>query len=137
MQDTQDAKRLPEEELLDAGRRFLAALGGRDWDALRRLVAPQATWTFPGEARISGTARGIDAIIAKATAITAGGVDIEVQHVLAGTSGAAFVLHNTAADGSGALDQYLVSTLNLSGGQVDRIETFLSAPSRIAAYFGS
>jgi hypothetical protein len=44
---------------------------------------------------------------------------------------------NTGADGSGALDQYLVSTLNLSGGQVDRIETFLSAPSRIAAYFGS
>ena len=56
--------------------------------------------------------------------------------MLAGTSGGAFVLHNTAADGCGALDQYLVSTLNVSGGQVDRIETFLSAPSRIAAYFG-
>jgi ketosteroid isomerase-like protein len=127
---------LPEGELIDVGRQFLSALGGRDWDAMRRLVAPQATWTFPGEARISGTARGIGAIIAKAAAITSGGVHIEVEHVLAGTTGAAFVLHNTAADGSGALDQHLVSTLNVSGGQVDRIETFLSEPSKIAAYFG-
>lgn len=128
---------LSEGELISVGRRFLSALGGKDWDAMRRLVAPHATWTFPGEARISGTARGIDAIIAKATAITSGGVHIEVEHVLAGTTGGAFVLHNTAADGSGALDQYLVSTLNVSGGQVDRIETFLSEPSKIASYFGS
>ena len=127
---------LPEAELINASRQFLSALGGKDWEAMRRLVAPHATWSFPGEARISGTARGIDAIIAKATAITAGGVNIEVQRVLAGTSGGAFVLHNTAADGSGALDQYLVSTLNVSDGQVDRIETFLSEPSKIAAYFG-
>jgi hypothetical protein len=127
---------LPEGELINASRQFLSALGGRDWEAMRRLVAPDATWTFPGEARISGTATGIDAIIAKATAITSGGVHIEVQHVLAGTTGGAFVLHNTAADGSGALDQYLVSTLNVSDGQVDRIETFLSEPSKIAAYFG-
>jgi hypothetical protein len=127
---------LPEGELINAGRQFLSALGGRDWEAMRRLVAPHAAWTFPGQARISGTARGIDAIIAKATAITSGGVHIEVEHVLAGTTGGAFVLHNTAADGSGALDQYLVSTLNVSDGQVDRIDTFLSEPSKIAAYFG-
>jgi ketosteroid isomerase-like protein len=127
---------LPEGEMINAGRQFLSALGGKDWEAMRRLVAPDATWTFPGEARISGTARGIDAIIAKAAAITSGGVHIEVQHVLAGTTGGAFVLHNTAADGSAALDQYLVSTLNVSDGQVDRIETFLSEPSKIAAYFG-
>ena len=129
---------LPEDELIDAARQFLSALGGKDWAAMRRLVAPHATWTFPGQARrISGTARGIDAIIAKATAITSGGVSIEVQHVLAGTTGGAFVLHNTAADGTGALDQYLVSTLNVSDGQVDRIETFLTEPSKIAAYFGA
>jgi limonene-1,2-epoxide hydrolase len=127
---------LPERELINVSRQFLSALGGKDWDAMRRLVAPCAVWTFPGEARISGTARGIDAIIAKATAITSGGVHIEVQHVLAGTRGGAFVLHNIAADGSGALDQYLVSTLNVSDGQIDRIETFLSEPSKIAAYFG-
>ncbi|HEY1915893.1 MAG TPA: nuclear transport factor 2 family protein [Streptosporangiaceae bacterium] len=127
---------LPEGELIDVSRQFLTALGGQDWAAMRRLVAPHASWTFPGEARISGPARGIDAIIAKAAAITSGGVHIEVQHVLAGTTGGAFVLHNTAADGSGALDQYLVSTLNVSDGRVDRIETFLSEPSKIAAYFG-
>jgi hypothetical protein len=57
--------------------------------------------------------------------------------VLAGTSGVAVVLHNTAPAGDGAgLDQYLVSTLNVSGGQVDRIESFLSEPAKIADYFG-
>jgi ketosteroid isomerase-like protein len=125
-----------EAEMINVARQFLAALGGKDWEAMRRLVAPEATWTFPGQARISGTARGIDDIIAKAAAISSGGVHIEVQHLLAGSAGAAFVLHNTAADGSGALDQYLVSTLNVSDGQIDLIETFLSAPSKIAAYFG-
>ena len=66
---------LPEEELINACRQFLSALGEKDWEAMRRLVAPHATWTFPGEARISGTARGIDAIIAKAAVITAGQVE--------------------------------------------------------------
>jgi ketosteroid isomerase-like protein len=127
---------LPEEELKDACRRFLGALGSRDWDAMRQLVAPHAIWTFPGEAKISGTARGIDAIIAKAAEITSGRVHIELQHILVGTTAGAFILHNTAADGSGALDQHLVSTLRVSGGQVDRIDTFLSEPSKIAAYFG-
>jgi len=32
--------------------------------------------------------------------------------------------------------EMMVSTLNVSDGQVDRIETFLSEPSKIAAYFG-
>jgi hypothetical protein len=70
-------------------------------------------------------------------AITSAGVHIQVEHVLAGSSGVAIVLHNTAPAGDGGgLDQYLVSTLNVAGGQVDRIEPFLSEPSKIAAYFG-
>jgi hypothetical protein len=51
--------------------------------------------------------------------------DVDVAWRRAGLSdasacpGGAFVLHNTAADGSGTLDQYLVSTLNISGGKDD------------------
>ena len=131
------ASPLPEDELIGVGRRFLAALGGQDWEAMRSLVTPRATWAFPGDARISGTAQGIEAIIAKATAITSSGVHIDVEHILAGWQGASFVLHNTADAGDGRhLDQYLVSTLNVTAGQVDRIETFLTEPSKIGAYFG-
>jgi ketosteroid isomerase-like protein len=128
---------LPQADLLAVGRQFLAALGGQDWEAMRKLVAPHATWSFPGEVRISGTARGIDAIVAKAVDITSSGVHIDVEHVLAGTTGAAVSLHNTAhADDRRDLDQYLVSTLNVSDGQIDRIESFLSDPAAITAYFG-
>jgi ketosteroid isomerase-like protein len=128
---------LPEQDLIGVGKRFLAALGGQDWDTLRDLVTPGATWTFPGDAAISGTARGIEAILVKAAAIASSGVHIDVEHVLAGISGTCVVLHNTAhADDGRQLDQYLVSTLNVIGGRVDRIETFLSEPSKITAYFG-
>ena len=34
---------LPEAELINACRQFLSALGGKDWEAMRRLVAPHAT----------------------------------------------------------------------------------------------
>jgi hypothetical protein len=129
---------LPEIDLIQFGRRFLAALGGQDWDAMRTLVAAEATWTFPGDARISGTAHGIEAIIAKATAIASGGVHIDVEHILAGSNGASVVLHNTAHTDDGRhLDQYLVSTLNVTDWHVDRIETFLTEPSKITAYFGN
>jgi ketosteroid isomerase-like protein len=131
------ADALSQTDLIAIGRQFLAALANQDWDTMRKLVVPDATWTFPGEASISGTARGIDAIVAKAVNITSSGVHIHVEHVLAGTTGAAVSLHNTAhADDHRDLDQYLVSTLNVSDGQIDRIESFLSDPSAITAYFG-
>ena len=128
-----------------AGRRAHRRRPGASWRRLAaRIGRPCAAWSHRGppgrslgDARISGTAQGIEAIIAKATAITSSGVHIDVEHILAGWQGASFVLHNTADAGDGRhLDQYLVSTLNVTGAQVDRIETFLTEPSKIGAYLG-
>ena len=51
----------PNLELID---RFFAAYGERDLAALRDVLAENATWTFPGHHRLSGTKVGVDAIVA-------------------------------------------------------------------------
>jgi hypothetical protein len=79
-------------DYLALGRQFLGALGAQDWGAVRALVSPDVTWSFPGDARISGIAEGVDAVVAKGTAITSSGVRIELLNVLAGMDGAAVSL---------------------------------------------
>src|SRR2546423_736313 len=44
--------------------RFFAAYGKRDLAELQDILAEDATWTFPGHHSLSGTKRGIDAIVA-------------------------------------------------------------------------
>jgi ketosteroid isomerase-like protein len=51
----------PNLDLID---RFFAAYGSRDREALRQVLAENATWTFPGHHPLSGTKVGIDAIVA-------------------------------------------------------------------------
>ena len=120
------------------GRQFLEALGAQDWAAMRALVTADVTWSFPGEARISGVAEGVDAVVAKSRAIASSGVHIELLNVMAGVNGAAISLHNTAAAEDGrSLDQYLVTVLTVRDGKINKIDSFLSDPAKIAAYFGS
>ena len=119
------------------GGQFLTALGAQDWEALRALVTADVTWSFPGDATISGIAEGVDAVVAKGKLITSGGVHIELLNVLAGVSGAAVSLHNTAsADDGRSLDQYLVTVLSVRKGKVYMIDSYLSDPPKIALYFG-
>jgi len=42
---------------------FLLGLRTRDWALLRKIMTPDIVWTLPGHSRISGEARGIDAVI--------------------------------------------------------------------------
>jgi ketosteroid isomerase-like protein len=51
----------PNLELID---RFFAAYGARDLNALRDVLAEDATWTFPGHHPLRGTHRGVGAIVA-------------------------------------------------------------------------
>lgn len=125
-------------DFLALGRQFLGALGAQDWAAMRALVTADVTWSFPGDARISGIAEGVDAVVAKGTAITSSSVHIELLNVLAGVNGAAVSLHNTANSEDGrSLDQYLVTVLTVRDGKITQIDSFLSDPPKIAAYFGS
>jgi ketosteroid isomerase-like protein len=124
-------------DYLALGRQFLGALGAQDWAGIRALVTPEVTWSFPGDAQISGTAHGVDAVVAKGTAITSSGVHIELLNVLAGVDGVAVSLHNTAtAEDGRSLDQYLVTVLTVRDGKINKIDSFLSDPTKIAAYFG-
>lgn len=43
--------------------RFFAAYTARDLDALRRVLADEVTWAFPGHYRLSGTHSGVEAIV--------------------------------------------------------------------------
>ena len=50
----------------------------------------------------------------------------------------AISLHNTAAAEDGrSLDQYLVTVLTVRDSKINKIDSFLSDPPKIAAYFGS
>src|SRR5215467_13307302 len=129
---------MSDSDFLALGRQFLEALGAQDWAAMRALVTADVTWSFPGEARISGVAEGPDAVVAKSRAIASSGVHIELLNVMAGVNGAAISLHNTAAAEDGrSLDQYLVTVLTVRDGKINKIDSFLSDPPKIAAYFGS
>ena len=51
--------------------------------------------------------------------------------------GAAVSLHNTAtAEDGRSLDQYLVTVLTVRDGKINKVDSFLSDPTKIAAYFG-
>jgi uncharacterized protein len=56
----------PNLERIDA---FFAAYGKRDHEALRQVLADNATWTFPGHHPLSGTKIGIDEVVALFDAI--------------------------------------------------------------------
>src|SRR5262249_14998909 len=66
-------EQMSDSDFLALGRQFLEALGAQDWAAMRALVTADVTWSFPGEARISGVAEGVDAVVAKSAAITSSG----------------------------------------------------------------
>jgi ketosteroid isomerase-like protein len=124
-------------DYLTLGRRFLAIVSSQDWAGMSALLTEDVTWSFPGDARISGVAEGADAVIARATVITSSGAHIELLNVLAGVSGAAVSLHVTAHAGDGrTLDQHLVIVLSVRDGKVYKMDSYLSDPAKIVLYFG-
>src|SRR3712207_6805030 len=68
-------------------RRFFAAFGGPDRDAMRALTTDDFTWTFPGTSAIAGSYQGVDGLVdgIRHTAMTLGmgRNGFELQHILA------------------------------------------------------
>ncbi|GGQ85660.1 nuclear transport factor 2 family protein [Couchioplanes azureus] len=121
---------------ITVGERFLAAYAARDWDGLRALLDEAVEWTLPGSARISGTARGADAVIARTKDIAAGAVRTELLHVLVGQSGVTLSLRNTAEHADGrTLDEHLATVLRLRDGRIHAIDTYLSDVPGMNDYF--
>lgn len=122
-----DQQRLAEE--------FHAALTTGDWDRLRAILDVEAEWTLPGDNHISGTARGADAVVARAELIASYGLDFALEHTLVSRDNMALALHNTARRGDLVLDEHLATVCRLHNGRIATIETYLSDLSGMNAFF--
>src|SRR5215471_14447698 len=110
----------------DLAATFHRALTTKDWALLRTIMSAAVTWTLPGDNRISGTAEGIDAVIARAELIASYGLTFTLEHVLVSRNNMALALHNTARRGSLVLDEHLATVCTIQDGRIAAIETYLS-----------
>jgi len=115
---------------------FHRALTTKDWALLREIMAPDVTWTLPGDNTISGTVTGIDGVIARAELIAGFGITFTLEHVLVSRDNVALGLHNTARRGELALDEHLATVCFLHEGRIVAIETYLSDLDGMNAFFG-
>jgi ketosteroid isomerase-like protein len=122
-------------EKLAIARAFHGALVSKDWGRLREILAEDATWTLPGENRISGEAKGADGIVERAQLIASFGLNFELKHVLLSRDNMALSLHNTATRGQLRLDEYLSTVCFLRDGKIAAIETYLSDVDGMNAFF--
>jgi ketosteroid isomerase-like protein len=120
------SKSTPEHVKQDLAATFYGALIRKDWAALRPIMSPDVTWTLPGDNQISGTAEGIDAVIARAQLIASYGLSFALQHVLVSRENMALSLHNEARRGDLLLDEHLATVCRIEEGKIAAIETYLS-----------
>jgi ketosteroid isomerase-like protein len=114
---------------------FHRALITRDWALLREIMAPEVTWTLPGDNTVSGTVVGIDEVIARAELIASFGLTFTLEHVLVSRDNMALGLHNTARRGDLVLDEHLATVCTLREGVIVVIETYLSDLDGMNAFF--
>ena len=119
----------------EIGEKFLIALRSRDWEMMRTIMAFDVVWSLPGSSRISGEARGVDAVIARCQLITGYGLNFGLKHVLYGQFGFALSLNNTAQRGDLALDEHLATVCSLREEKISRIDTYLSDVPMANAFF--
>lgn len=124
-----------DEEKLQIAASFLAALKGRDWQAMRSLLTDDAVWTLPGSSLLSGPANGADAVVDRARMLRNFGVMVELLHILYSMNGVAVSLHNTGGRGELKLDEYVVIVLGLRDGKIASLTTHLHDVAGINAFF--
>ena len=114
---------------------FLLGLRTRNWTLLRTLMTDDIIWTLPGQSRISGEARGVDAVIERAQIIVSYGLTFNLNHILEGLGGLALSLHNTAERQGHALDEHLATVCQLREDRISSIDTYLSDVDMVNAFF--
>jgi ketosteroid isomerase-like protein len=115
---------------------FLAAYKDHDWDSIAKLLHPNIEWTLPGDGKISGTAKGVDAVIERVKTIVGGGVVTKLHHILVGQNGLTLSLNNTASAADGrVLDEELATVLTVQNGLITKIDTYLSDVPMMEKYF--
>lgn len=117
---------MEDDDKIALARSLLSGIASRDWPRIRSLLADSVVWTLPGQNRISGEARGPDAVIARMEHITGCGVDMKLLDVLVGQNNVALSLHNTATAGDVVLDQKLATVCTVRDGKIAAIDTYVS-----------
>ena len=126
---------MPNQDKRHIAETFLTALRTRDWDLMREIMTPDVVWTLPGHSRISGEARGIDAVIERSQIIVSYGLTFNLNHILEGQRGLALSLHNTAERHGRILDEHLATVCGLREGRICSIDTYLSDVDMVNSFF--
>jgi ketosteroid isomerase-like protein len=110
---------------VDLGTAFFWALRTKNWKLLREIMSPDATWSLPGQNAISGTAAGIDDVIARAQQIGAYRMTSTLERVLVSRDNIALGLHATARRGERVLDEHIATVCTVRAGRIVQVETYL------------
>jgi ketosteroid isomerase-like protein len=110
---------------VDLGTAFFWALRTKNWALLREIMSPDVTWSLPGENAISGTAAGIDDVIARAQQISTYRMTSTLERVFVSRDNIALGLHNTARSGERVLDEHIATVCTVRAGQIVQVETYL------------
>lgn len=110
---------------------FIRSLQTRDMSQLRSVLTDDAVWSLPGISAVGGEAVGADAIVARGAFMGSHGVHFELLRVLYRLTDVAIILHNTAQQGDGVLDEYLTTVLRLKDSKIDRVDTYISDVSML------
>lgn len=119
---------------------FFAAYAARDLDTLRAVLAEDATWTFPGCHRLSGTHTGVAAIVAFFDAMSAamGAAHPRVERLVTGV-GDGYVSEcqhvRTARPGGPNLNQHLAVLWTIVDGRIVAGQHLVAEQDALDAFF--
>jgi ketosteroid isomerase-like protein len=126
---------MKDDEKLALARRFLSVLRNPDPDVIKSVAVEDVVWTFPGAGLISGEARGVDGIIARAKIIASFQVQVEIVRPVYSLDGVALILHNTAKRDARILDEHIAAVFSFRGDRIARLDTFLSDVPMAETFF--
>jgi uncharacterized protein len=124
-----------QDRLLRLAGEFLDAVRQRNSTRLRSLLTPDVSWRLPGRSRISGEIQGPAAVVARAMDIAGSGVQVELLHILLGSTGFALSLHNTGETNGRRLDEHLATVCAVQGERVTAIDTYVSDLDGVERHF--
>jgi uncharacterized protein len=130
-----NAQTLTDEEKSRLAKEFLDGLRNRNRPKLASIFTEDVVWSNTGESRISGEAKGVDAIMERAQDISDWGVKIELEYLLYGLNDVALHLHNTGNRNSRVFDEHVVIVFNFREGRISRLSAFLSDIAMMNSYF--
>jgi uncharacterized protein len=71
---------------------FLLGSRARHCELVRKIMTNDIVWTLPGQSRISGETRGVEAVIQRSQIIVGYGLTFNLEHILEGQGGLALSL---------------------------------------------